>query len=205
MLPHDTGSCPYLVKSRAREPPQGKWRNLPSGTTLFSVPSCDQANLARPPTHLFSPKLDKNHDTSTSVDTIRGHTKRVYSRGGYCLSNDFQICFPIIFVVTRAIGGKHGRLSKMYASARGQGWQGPRPTALALSRLWLSVYARHTTWETRMAEVASRVPLLSRPLHESFGEDVRRLCELRAEMDPALRRRPRGKARPQWEGNRPRS
>jgi hypothetical protein len=42
-------------------------------------------------------------------------------RGGYCLSNDILVCFLIVMVVTRAIGGKHGRLSKMYASACGQG------------------------------------------------------------------------------------
>jgi hypothetical protein len=45
--------------------------------------------------------------------------------GEYCLSNDILIFFPLVFVVTRAIGGKHGRLSEMHASARGQGWQGP--------------------------------------------------------------------------------
>jgi len=49
----------------------------------------------------------------------------VKTYGEYCLSNDILIFFPIAFVVTRAIGGKHGRMSEMHASARGQGWQGP--------------------------------------------------------------------------------
>ena len=104
----------------------------------------------------------------------------------YCLSNDILLSFPIVFVVTRAIGGKYGRMSEMHASAPGQGREGQGHTALALSGLWLSIYAHHAAWETRVAEVAGCVPLLSRPLHERVGEDVRRPCELRAEMDPAL-------------------
>jgi transposase len=34
------------------------------------------------------------------------------SPGEYCLSNDILLCFRIVFVATRAIGGKHERLPK---------------------------------------------------------------------------------------------
>ena len=52
--------------------------------------------------------------------------------GEYCLSNDILLSFPFMFVVTRAIGGKYGRMSEMHASARGQGREGQGHTALAL-------------------------------------------------------------------------
>jgi hypothetical protein len=114
-----------------------------------------------------------------------------YEKREYCLSNDILLCFPIVFVVTGTIGGKHEHLSEMHASARGQGRESQGHTALALSGLWLSIYAHHATWETRVAEIAGRIPLLSRPLHQCIGEDVRRSCELCVEMDPAVRRRSR--------------
>ena len=77
-------------------------------------------------------------------------------------------------------------MSERHASARDQSRNGQGTTALALSGLWLSIYAYHATWKTLVAEITGRVSLLSRCLHEHLGEDVRRPCELCAAMDPAL-------------------
>jgi hypothetical protein len=45
-----------LVKSRARERQRGEWRNFPSVTARFSLPSCGQENVARAPNDPVSPK-----------------------------------------------------------------------------------------------------------------------------------------------------
>src|SRR5215475_1250225 len=58
------GSCPYLVKSRAREPPRGIWRSLPSGTTRFFLPSSGQENGAKPSNDPESPKVPKSPNSS---------------------------------------------------------------------------------------------------------------------------------------------
>jgi len=102
-------------------------------------------------------------------------TSEAFSRigsKGYCLSNDPLIFFPIVFVVTRAIGGKHGRLSEMHASTHSQGWQGLGQPALGMSGLWLSVYALHAAWETLVATVTGRLSLLSRRLDERLGDEL---------------------------------
>jgi hypothetical protein len=52
----------YLVKSRALEPPRGKWRNLPSGITQFFLPSSGQENGAKPPNDPESPKVPKSQE-----------------------------------------------------------------------------------------------------------------------------------------------
>src|SRR5262245_31718887 len=83
-------------------------------------------------------------------------------------------------------GGKHGRLSEMHASARGQGRESQGHTALALSGLWLSVYALHAAWETPVAAVSRRVPLLSWRLDERLGEDVRGVDQHDPDLDSPL-------------------
>jgi hypothetical protein len=105
----------------------------------------------------------------------------------YCLSNYILVCFPIMLVVTRAIGGgKHGRLSEMHTSARGQGREGQGQTALVMSGLWLSVYVHHAAWATTVAKVASGLSLLPRRLDERAGQDVRRPRQFDPEVDPSL-------------------
>ena len=59
-------------------------------------------------------------------------------------------------------------------------------TALALSGLWLSVYAHHAAWETTVATVAGRLSLLSRRLDERLGEDVRGVDQHDPDMDSPL-------------------
>jgi IS1 family transposase len=71
--------------------------------------------------------------------------------------------------------------------------------------MWISIYAHHATGETLVAEVAGRVPVLSRRLHERVGEDVRRPCELCAAMDPALCHGTLCQTGTRREGHRPRS
>jgi hypothetical protein len=75
---------------------------------------------------------------------------------------------------------------KCYASARGQGRQGPRPTALVMSGLWLSVYTLHAARETAVATVAGRLSLLSRRLDERLGEDVQGVDQHDPDMDSPL-------------------
>src|SRR5215813_13399369 len=83
-------------------------------------------------------------------------------------------------------GGKHGRLSEMYASARGQSREGQGQTALALSGRWLSVYVHHAAWETTVAKIAGGLSLLSRRFDECLGEDVRGVGQYDPDMDSPL-------------------
>jgi hypothetical protein len=96
------------------------------------------------------------------------------------------VCFPIVFIVTRAIGGKHERLSEMHASARGQGREAQGQPALALSGLWLSVYALHAAWETTVAKIVGCLSLLPRRLDERLGEDVRGVGQHNPDLDSPL-------------------
>jgi hypothetical protein len=54
------GSWPDLVEWSAREPQQGKWRDVFSGTTRFFLPTCEQEKGARPLNYSISPNLAKN-------------------------------------------------------------------------------------------------------------------------------------------------
>jgi hypothetical protein len=54
------GSCPYLVKWRARTPQRGKWEPLLSGMTRLFLPSFGQEHRPKPPNDLVSPKLYKS-------------------------------------------------------------------------------------------------------------------------------------------------
>jgi hypothetical protein len=96
-----------------------------------------------------------------------------------------------VLIVTRAIGGKHGDMSEMRASACGQGRQDPGQTALGMSGMWLSIYADDASWQTAVAKIAGDISLLPRYVHERLEQDVWRADELSVEMDPALCHRSR--------------
>jgi hypothetical protein len=82
-------------------------------------------------------------------------------------------------------------MSDMHASARGQGRQGPGPTALGLSGMWVPMYADDASRQTAVANIAGGLSRLPRSLHERLGQEVWRADELGVEMDPALRHRSR--------------
>jgi hypothetical protein len=70
------GSWPYLVKWRVWEPQRGKWKDISSVTTRFSLLSSRPENGPRPPNDPVSPNVAKSLKPSKFVDTIRGYTKR---------------------------------------------------------------------------------------------------------------------------------
>src|SRR5688572_16636389 len=67
------GSWPVLVKSSARKPPRREWRDRPSVTARFSLPSGGRVHVARPPNDLVSPKRPKSPISSATVSARSAH------------------------------------------------------------------------------------------------------------------------------------
>jgi hypothetical protein len=100
----DSGSWPLLVKSRAWEPQRREWRNFPSVTARFSLPSCGQGNVARPPNYPVSPKEAKSPDSSPPArkQQLWTHIRSVHTEPGG-VARPEKIGFPIESNACRSI------------------------------------------------------------------------------------------------------